>query len=64
MTLALLALTSPPLVSTVLTLVILAVVLYLLETYIPMSPPIKVVIRVVIVIAACLWLLKAFGIAS
>ena len=40
------------------------VVLFLVESYIPLSPPIKVVIRVVVVIFVCLWLLRVFGIAD
>jgi hypothetical protein len=42
-------------------LVIVGVVLYLVETYIPMSPPIKIVIRVVVVLALVYYLLQAFG---
>jgi len=47
-----------------LVLVICGVVLYLVETYIPMSPPIKVVIRVVVVVLLCLYLLQAFGVGD
>lgn len=43
-------------------LVICGVVLYLVETYIPMSPPIKIVLRVVVILVLCLVLLSAFGI--
>ena len=43
-------------------LVIIGVVLYLVENYIPMSPPIKTVIRVIVVLLLCLWLLDFFGI--
>ena len=43
-------------------LVIVGVVLYLVETYIPMSPPIKVVLRVVVVLLLILYLLQVFGI--
>lgn len=49
------------LIGLLLVLVICGVVLYLVETYIPMSPPIKTVIRVVVVLVLCLWLLQAFG---
>lgn len=48
----------------IVTLVIVGVVLYLLESYVPMSPPIKTVIRVVVVLALCIWLLSAFGIVD
>jgi hypothetical protein len=48
------------LISIVVVLIIVGVVLYLVETYIPLSPPIKLVIRVVVVLALCLWLLQTF----
>lgn len=51
-------------VSLLVLLVIVGAVLYLVETYIPMSPPIKIVIRVVVVLFLCLALLNAFGIVS
>jgi hypothetical protein len=47
-----------------LVLVVVGVVLYLVETFIPMDPAIKVVIRVVVVIVLCLVLLRAFGIVD
>lgn len=52
------------LITLVLTLVIIGVCLYLLETYVPMSPPIKTVIRVVVVVILILWLLQIFGIVG
>jgi hypothetical protein len=51
-------------ISLLLTLVVVGVILYLIETYIPMSPPIKTVLRVVVVIILVLWLLRLFGIAD
>jgi len=45
-------------------LVIVGVVLYLVETYIPMDPAIKVVIRVVVVLLLILVLLRAFGLTD
>lgn len=45
-------------------LVIVGVVLYLLETYVPMDPAIKTVIRVIVVLVLCLWLLRAFGVVD
>jgi len=48
----------------ILSLVVIGVVLYLIETYIPMAAPIKLVIRVVVVVAIVLWLLRLFGIAD
>jgi len=37
-------------------------VLYLVNTYIPMAQPIKRVLNVVVVVLVCLWLFNAFGI--
>lgn len=51
-------------ISLLILLVIVGVVLYLVETYIPLSPPIKLVIRVVVVLLLCLYLLRIFGIAD
>jgi hypothetical protein len=51
-------------ISLLLTLVVVGVILYLIETYIPMSPPIKTVLRVVVVIVLILWLMRVFGIAD
>ena len=51
-------------ISLVLTLIVIGVALWLVETYIPMSPPIKVVIRVVVVVLLVLYLLRLFGIAD
>ena len=47
-----------------LVLVIIGVVLWLIETKIPMDDTVKVLIRVVVVIVACLWLLNAFGVVD
>ena len=48
----------------ILVLVVVGVVLYLVETYIPMDPVLKTIIRVVVVICVCLWLLSAFGVVD
>jgi len=50
------------LVQLLVALVILGVVLYMVNTYLPMAPPIKTLINVVVVLIVCLWLLSAFGI--
>lgn len=45
-------------------LVVIGVVLYLVNTYVPMAAPIKTILNVVVVLAVCIWLLSAFGILS
>ena len=49
------------LVPLVVALDIVGVVLYLINTLIPMDPKIKTILNVVIVLAVCLWLLNVFG---
>ena len=50
-----------PLLQILVMLIIIGVVLWLVETYIPMSPPIRTLIRVLVVLFICLWLLQIFG---
>lgn len=53
-----------PMVTIIIVLVVVGLVLYLINTYIPMAGPIKRVLNVVVVILLCLWLLNAFGIIN
>lgn len=48
----------------ILGLAILGLILYLIETYIPMDSAIKLVIRIVVVIAVILYLIRIFGVAD
>lgn len=48
-------------ISLLLTLVVIGLILWLVETYIPMDPAIKAVLRVLVVICLIVWLLQAFG---
>lgn len=50
------------LLSIVLVLVVVGVLLWLLNTYIPLDPKIRQILNIVVVIAVVLWLLKAFGV--
>jgi hypothetical protein len=50
-----------PLVSLVLVLIVVGVVLWLINTYIPMDSKIKSILNAVVVIAVVLWLLQVFG---
>ena len=51
-------------ITLIVALAIIGLVLYLIETYIPMDPAIKTIIRVIVVLFVILWLLSAFGILS
>ena len=50
------------LLTLVVTLIVVGVLLWLVNTYIPMDGKIKNILNVVVVIAVVLWLLTAFGI--
>lgn len=52
------------LISLIVVLVVIGVVLWLVDTKVPMDPTIKTVIRVIVILAFCLWLLNYFGIYS
>jgi uncharacterized BrkB/YihY/UPF0761 family membrane protein len=52
------------LIGLVVTLIVIGVLLWLVNSYIPMDPKIKQILNVVIVIAVVLWLLSAFGLFS
>lgn len=51
-----------PLMSVILTLVVVGVVLWLINAYIPMQGTIKRILNIVVVIAVVIWLLKVFGV--
>jgi hypothetical protein len=48
----------------VVALVVLGFLLYMVETYIPMSPPIKILLRVVVVAVLVIWILQVFGLTG
>jgi len=48
------------LIGLIVVLVIIGVLLYMAETYIPMSPPIRTILRVVVVLVLILYLLQLF----
>ena len=50
------------LTSLVITLIVVGVLLWLINTYIPMDGKIKKILNVVVVIVVVLWLLSAFGV--
>jgi preprotein translocase subunit SecE len=50
------------LVSVLLVLIVVGVILWLINSYIPMDRKIKNILNIVVVIAVVLWLLRAFGV--
>ena len=53
-----------PLIHVVLVLVVVGVLLWLVNSYIPMAGSIKAILNAVVVIAVVLWLLTVFGLMS
>ena len=53
-----------PLINVVLTLIVVGVILWLINAYIPMQSTIKSILNAVVVIAVVLWLLYGFGVIS
>lgn len=49
------------LVPLIITLVVLGVVLWLVDSQLPIAEPFKTLIRVIVVLAVCLWLLRFIG---
>lgn len=53
-----------PLISVVITLIVIGILLWLVNTYIPMDGKIKKILNVVVVICVVVWLLYDFGIIN
>ena len=52
------------LISLVVTLIVIGVLLWLVNTYIPMDRKIKKILNIVVVICVVVWLLYTFGILN
>jgi hypothetical protein len=52
------------LISLAITLIVIGVLLWLVNTYIPMDGKIKKILNIVVVICVVVWLLFAFGILN
>ncbi len=53
-----------PLIQLVVVLIVVGVLLWLVNNYIPMDRKIKNILNIVVVIAVVLWLLSVFGLFS
>ncbi len=51
-----------PLMTIVITLIVTGVLLWLVNTYIPMDGKIKKILNIVVVVVVVLWLLNVFGV--
>lgn len=50
-----------PLITLVVTLIVVGIALWLVNNYIPMASSIKTILNVVVVVGVCVWLLQAVG---
>jgi hypothetical protein len=53
-----------PIINLVVVLIIIGVLLWLVNNYIPMAGSIKKILNIVVVVCVVLWLLSAFGIIN
>jgi hypothetical protein len=53
-----------PLLSILIVLIIVGVLLYLVNNYIPMDRKIKSILNIIVLICVIIWLLKAFGLLN
>ncbi len=51
-----------PILTIVIVIVVVGVILWLINSYIPMQSTIKSILNVVVVIVLVIWLLKVFGV--
>ncbi|MDZ4741931.1 MAG: Thivi_2564 family membrane protein [Verrucomicrobiota bacterium] len=51
-----------PIISLIVTLIVVGVLLWLVNNYIPMDGKIKQILNIVVVICVVVWLLYAFGV--
>lgn len=50
------------LINVVIALIVVGVILWLINTYLPMDGKIKSILNIVVVVAVVLWLLRGFGV--
>ena len=51
-----------PIIHLLILLVVIGLLLWVVNTYIPMEPTMKKIVNIVVIIAVILWLLSIFGI--
>lgn len=51
-----------PLINVIITLIVAGVLLWLVNTYVPMDGKVKKILNVVVIIVIIVWLLQTFGI--
>jgi hypothetical protein len=53
-----------PIINVIIVLIVVGVLMWLVNSYVPMAAPFKNILNVVVVIAVILWLLSVFGVFS
>jgi hypothetical protein len=53
-----------PIINVIIVLVAVGVLMWLINSYVPMAAPFKNILNVVVVIVVILWLLSVFGVFS
>ena len=53
-----------PLLTVVIVLIVVGVILWLINSYIPMQGTVKKILNAVVVICVVIWLLRVFGVLS
>jgi len=51
-----------PIINLIIILVVVGVILWVVNSYIPMQPTIKKILNVVVIVAVIIWLLSVFGV--
>ncbi len=50
-----------PILTIVLTIIVVGILLYLINRFIPMEGTVKKILNIVVIVALVIWLLKVFG---
>jgi hypothetical protein len=50
-----------PIIQLLVLIVVIGVILYLVNTYVPMAAPIMTILNIVVILFLCIWLLSVFG---
>jgi uncharacterized BrkB/YihY/UPF0761 family membrane protein len=53
-----------PIIQLIIVLAIIGVIMWLINTYLPMAEPWKKILNIVVIVATVLWLLSVFGVFS
>jgi hypothetical protein len=51
-----------PIIHLIIVLALVGLLMWLVNTYVPMQPPYKQIMNIVVIVAVILWLLSVFGV--